>query len=1200
MRCANCDTENESGRKFCLECGTQLSVTCPNCGTANNPAAKFCGECGTTLGAGSGATSASLPGPRPGTADAGSGLGVSPDAAVAERRLVTILFADLVGFTPFAEERDAEDVRETLSRYFDIARGVVERYGGTIEKFIGDAVMAVWGTPTAHEDDAERAVRAALELTEAVRALGGAIEARAGVLTGEAAVTLGATGEGMVAGDLVNTASRLQSSAAPGAVLVGEATMRAASGAMVFEPAGDLMLKGKSAPVPAWRAVRVVAQRGGRGRTEALEAPFVGRDEELRQLKDQFHATSREQRVRTVSVTGIAGIGKSRLAWEFLKYVDGLVEPVWWHAGRSPSYGSGITFWALGEMVRSRVGLVEGDDEATTRAKVAAAMEEFIRDPDERRWIEQALLALLGAGGASATTGSAGLSREELFAAWRTFFERLAEQGTVAMVFEDLQWADTGLLDFLDHLAEWSRGAPIFILTLARPELLERRADWGAGKRTFAAIGLEPLPDAAMRELLAGLVPGLPEQTVRAIVARADGIPLYAVETVRMLVSDGKLVSEEGGYRPVGDLSKLAVPETLHALIAARLDALEHEDRVLVQDASVLGQSFTVAALAAVSGKEPGDVEPRLKALVRREVLVLDADPRSPERGQFGFVQALLREVAYSTMARKDRKQRHLAAARYFETVGGDELAGALASQYLDAYRNATEGPEADALAAQARITLNAAAERAVALGSLDQAVVFFDQARELTTDPAEEADLLMKAGDVAVEAGHGELAESHLRRALDLLHGGGDASRLARATADLGRALISMYRNEAAVGVLEAAAAQLIESDTVPQDPGRVALLGQLSRAYFFNEDNRRAIEVADRALEAAEQLDLVAVVADVLISRGSALNKLGRAYEGVAALKGGIELADQEGLPATALRGRINLGVAHVSSDPHAALESAKAALVVANRLGRRAMKRTIVGNAGAAAVETGDWDWADQQINEALEGETDVTGRNYLRWSAWQNSAWRGEPDTEVYRELVRWAESIDDPGSRAALNELDATRLFAEARFREAAEQWMTFASATPLNAPAATLYAGVAALLARDAPVAATALAENEATGARGSLVEADRRLLRAGIDALDGRTEESLRGFREALALYDERRLPWRRALAGLVMVTVLGGSNPEARAAADETRTILAGLRARPFLEQLDRLINETPAGKTTVRPRVEVGAGAAEKQRP
>ena len=259
------------------------------------------------------------------------------------------------------------------------------------------------------------------------------------------------------------------------------------------------MLKGKAAPVPAWRALRVVAERRGRGRDDRLEAPFVGRDAELRLLKDLFHATSRERRVRLVSITGQGGIGKSRLAWEFLKYVDGVVESVWWHEGRSPSYGEGITFWALGEMVRSRAGLLESDDPATTRARIAEMLAEYVPDETERRRIEPALLALLGVGEAPA--GGAA----ELFSAWRTFFERLAATGVVALLFEDLQWADPGTLDFIEHMLEWSRNVPILIITLARPELLEKRPGWGAGKRAFLALDLQPLDEPSMRELLAGL-----------------------------------------------------------------------------------------------------------------------------------------------------------------------------------------------------------------------------------------------------------------------------------------------------------------------------------------------------------------------------------------------------------------------------------------------------------------------------------------------------------------------------------------------------------------------------------------------------------------------------------------------------------------------------------------------------------------------
>ena len=368
---------------------------------------------------------------RPPLATVGRDRRTAARGPVAERRLVSVLFADLVGFTTLAEGRDAEDVRELLTRYFDMSREIIERYGGTVEKFIGDAVMAVWGAPIAHEDDAERAVRAALELVDAVRDLGPGIQARAGVLTGEAAVTLGASDQGMVAGDLVNTAVAAPvRRPRPGTVLVGEATQRAASGAIAFEPAGEQRPQGQgSCRSPAWRALRVVAERGGRGRSDRLEAPFVGRDDELRLLKDLFHATAREQRARLVSITGQAGIGKSRLAWEFLKYVDGVVEGVWWHDGRSPAYGEGITFWALGEMVR--VARRPARD-ATTRRRPATKVAEMLATHVAGRGAS-------GAGSSPRCWRCSGVGeapaggRDELFGAWRTFFERLAATGTVVL-----------------------------------------------------------------------------------------------------------------------------------------------------------------------------------------------------------------------------------------------------------------------------------------------------------------------------------------------------------------------------------------------------------------------------------------------------------------------------------------------------------------------------------------------------------------------------------------------------------------------------------------------------------------------------------------------------------------------------------------------------------------------------------------------
>ena len=779
MRCAACGTENPAANRFCDNCGGPLTASCPSCGQPNRPDARFCGTCGHVLGAAGEAP-----------ADAARSI------ATAERRLVSVLFTDLVGFTTLAEDRDPEAVRELLSRYFDTATEIINLHGGTIEKFIGDAVMAVWGTPVAHEDDAERAVRAALELVDAIRSLHPDLQARAGVLTGEAAVTLGATNQGMVAGDLVNTAARLQGVAEPGTVLVGEATMRAAERAIVFEPIGDHSLKGKTAPVPAWQALRVVAQRGGQGRTDALEAPFVGRDEELRQLKELLQAVGRDRRVRLVSITGPGGIGKSRLVWELEKYVDGVSDPIYWHRGRSPSYGEGVTFWALGEMVRRRAQLSEEDDEATTRERIAATLEEYVKDAGERERIGPALLSLLGV--EVAPSGG----REALFPAWRLFFERVAERGTAVLVFEDLQWADTGLLDFIDHLLDWSRGLPIMVVTLARPELFDKRPDWATGRRQLTALTLEPLSDESIRALLSGLVPGLSPAAMAAIVARADGIPLYAVETVRGLLADGRIQRRGDIYEPIDDLSQMAVPDTLRSLIASRLDGLDPADRVLLQDASVLGQVFSPDALAAISGIDPADLDARLRGLAKRELLDIERDASSPERGQYKFVQSLIREVAYGTLARRDRRARHLAVARHYEGVGDQELAGALASHYVAAHGASDAGAEADAVAAQVRIALSAAADRAFSLGSPDQAVAFLDQALGITADPAERAQMLDRAAYLASVAARPD-AVDYATAAVDAFRELGDEVGAVRASARLGETLLNAGETPRAKEVL-------------------------------------------------------------------------------------------------------------------------------------------------------------------------------------------------------------------------------------------------------------------------------------------------------------------------------------------------------------------------------------------------------------
>ena len=743
MRCPACGAGNEDSARFCEDCGSPLFLICGNCGTPATPGKRFCRQCGAAVAESRSADAS----PR-------AVEGAPPaETAIAERRLVSVLFADLVGFTSLSETRDAEEVRDLLSRFSEICRVVVERYGGIVENFIGDAVLAVWGSPTAHEDDAERAVRCGLDLVEAIALLdkevnAPGLSARAGVLTGEAAVNFRTNGERMIAGDLVNTASRLQTAAEPCTVYVGDATYQAANHAIAFSEVGDLTLKGKDEPVRAWRALRVVAQRKGVGRTERVEAPFVGRDEELRALKEALDALARERRARLISVTGIPGIGKSRLTWEFKKYVDGLVDDIYWHHGRSPAYGEGISFWALSEMVRMRADITEDEDAASAKHKLTATLSEFVPDADERTWIEPRLSHLLGLG--DAPPGH----RDETFSAWRSFFEHIAQQAPVVMVFEDLQWADPGLIDFIESILEWSRSQPILVLCLARPELLERRPSWGAGQRAFMSLHLDPLARDAMHQLLSGLVRNLPAQLSGRILERAEGVPLYAVEIVRMLSGKGLLFEHEGVYEASEELSDFEVPDSLHSLIASRLDSLPVEERALLQDAAVLGKSFSTAALSVLTGTSPNALEIPLRDLVRKELLVVDNDPRSPERGQFGFLQGLIREVAHSTLGRKDRRTKHLAAAHYFESLADDELSGVVAAHYLEAYEASPDGPERDALGARARDTLADAGRRAMSLGSPEQALSYFEQSLEIATPGVERAELWELAGDAATRVG--------------------------------------------------------------------------------------------------------------------------------------------------------------------------------------------------------------------------------------------------------------------------------------------------------------------------------------------------------------------------------------------------------------------------------------------------------------
>jgi tetratricopeptide (TPR) repeat protein len=673
-----------------------------------------------------------------------------------------------------------------------------------------------------------------------------------------------------------------------------------------------------------------------------------------------------------------------------------------------------------------------------------------------------------------------------------------------------------------------------------------------------------------MRELLTGLVPGLPGSAVERIVARADGIPLYAVETVRMLVADGRVVAHDGIHMPVGDLSELAVPDTLRSLIASRLDALDASDRGLLQAAAVLGQSFTAAALAAVVGDDVASLETRLPSLVRRELLTLETDARSPERGQYAFVQALIREVAYGTLARPDRKDRHLAAARFFEGVGDHALAGVLAEQYLAAHRNATPGEEADAIAAQARIAIRAAADRAMDLGSPEQALGFYRAALEVAKDLRERAALMELAGDAASSAAHHEEAEILYEEAITAYRGLEDRSASARAIAGLADAMMGRYRIHAALALLEPAALELADLE---RDPDYVRFLATLAR-FKMMDDAPDALAAADRALELAERLDLVPIIADLLVTRGVDLGKLGRGYEAISAIEGGMRLAMANGLARTEIRARINISVVLGWQDPQAQLASSRTGIELARRLGLRFEWSLLVGNASEMAIHAGDWDWAIAQL-EALAEATSGDERQRARWFLISYLAERGDDVSATMAEMeqIHRERGADEAIWANTERYLHASVWFPQGRWLDTADALLAAAREDPFNAVASYWTAGVAAIMGHDRGRTREAIEGMERSGVQGRVMRYALRSLEAGEAVMDGRIDEALRIYHDVLAGYREVGLRRSEALVGLQMAIGIGPDHPAVVEALGAARRIFTELRAQAWLDRLDEV---------------------------
>jgi predicted ATPase len=1107
------------------------------------------------------------------------------ETASAERRLVSVLFADLVGFTTLAEKRDAEEVRELLTRYFDTCRSVVSRYGGVVEKFIGDAVMAVWGAPAAHEDDAERAVRAALDLIEAVVALGAeigesALQARAGVLTGAAAVTVGADAQGMVAGDLVNTASRIQAEAAPGTVLVGDATRGATEAAVVYEDIGERSLRGKAEPVRLWRAMRVVAMRGGAQKSEGLEAPFVGRDRELRLIKDLFHVSAEQRRAHLVSVVGIAGIGKSRLCWEFFKYIDGIAEVVYTHRGRCLAYGEGVTYWALAEMVRMRARITEAEDPASALAKLHACLTEFISDAEERRWVEPRLAQLL------ALEERGTQEREDLFSAWRLFFERLADKQPTVLVFEDMQWADTSMLEFIEYLMEWSRNHALYVVTAARPELVDRHPTWGAGKRNFTTVFLEPLTATAMEQLLDGLVPGLPDELREQILERAEGVPLYAVETVRMLLDRALLERSGSVYRLTGPVEDLEVPQSLHGLIAARLDRLRPETRRVLQDAAVLGKTFTLTSLAAVSGVPPAELQSMLTELVRKEVLSVQADPRSPERGQYGFLQDLVKRVAYETLSKRDRKERHLAVAAWYESSwGGEEgdVVEVIAAHYLEAYNLAPQDSDADQVRDRAAAVLFQAGEHAASLAANAEAERYFEQAARLVPESARQAEMHERAGQMAARAGRYAVATGHLERAIALYESENLPHPAARALSRLGLLESVSGQLDQSVQRMERAFA-VLASDAPDEDLATLAV--RLGSLLHFKGDTETSARRIEAALDIAEKLGLPEVLSQALNVKAMLAMQHRHGEEAMALYAHALKLGLDNDLPTATIRAHFNFADLLCHRDRYVeALEHYRSALALSRKIGDRSYERSTIAELAFNLARVGSWDEAAEFAASIEEEEVRSAPGDLLSLLAFAE-IYIDRGQTAEVEDLLSWTAQLagaDDwqarssyLASRASLRRAQDRNAEALADADEAINIAAELGGAGHQNVKSGFRVACESAFALNDLTKVEELLAfvDRLGPGERPPYLRAQTMRFRARLAAIKGDAAAVEPAFLEAEEIFSKLGMPFWLAVARLEHAEwlVADGSPAESSSMLAEAKQVFERVGARPWLDRVGR----------------------------
>src|SRR5438093_198688 len=925
---------------------------CPTCGQDNPERARFCWSCGAAIAE-------------------------APRSGAEERKIVSVLFVDLVGFTAASEKADPEDVRARLRPYHARVKQEIERFGGTVEKFVGDAVMAVFGAPVSHEDDAERAVNSALRILDAIVELneehpGLELTVRGAVNTGEAMVTLGARpaeGESIVAGDVVNTAARLQQSAPVSGIVVGDTTYRATKDHFEYEPLEPVAVKGKAESLPLWHAM-APRRRFGVDVEPIVRTPLIGRDDDLVLLQSIYTRTLRDTSVQLVTVTGEPGVGKTRLLAEFRKWVDDRPELVFWRQGRSLSYGAGITYWALGEMVKAQAGILESDTPEEAAAKLAVAVEEAAADALERDWLNASLAPLVGAAAAAAG------EREESFTAWRRFIEGIASERPLVLVFEDLHWADDALVAFVEHLVDWSTDVPLLVLCSARPELYERHPGWGGGKRNSNTTSLSPLGADETARLLAALLQKavLPAETQRTLLERAGGNPLYAEEFVRML-SDRGVLTEQGELSD-GDIP---VPDNVQALIAARLDTLPPDRKALLHDGAVVGKVFWAGAIASMGDRDEDFVRTGLHELARKELVRSARTSSVSEQAEYSFWHLLVRDVAYSQIPRAERARKHVAAAEWVESMAGERVtdhAELLAYHYeqaLELAKAAGDATETSRLEDPAFRFLGLAGDRARSL-DLQKAAGYYSRALDFAPDELQRARALLKLADVGV----GEMGV--MRNARQAAY-----ERLRRPGDELGagEALVGLSWNAWLSGASAEAERMLGEATELLErhPPGRELSLAYRRRAGQDMIRGRAAAALvsSQKSLDLAEELGLREDFTSVLQFRGVARCELGDVEQGLADLREGLRLSLEEGFVKGAGIGYSNLGCfVWLTAGAEAGLEIHEAGIVFDEQRGSQGNRHWKIAESAWMLYDLGRWDEVLQATDRALAFAGSSTGQ------------------------------------------------------------------------------------------------------------------------------------------------------------------------------------------------------------------------------